>query len=118
MAGGLAAVLATFLGFGILLAFTPCVLPMIPILSGMLARSGGQLSAGRGFALSMVYVLAMASAYAAPGHRRGLVRAEPAGCVADAVGARRDERGVRGPRAVDVRPVRAPASQLLDQPRF
>lgn len=63
MGGSLVSVLAAFLGFGLLLAFTPCVLPIIPILSGMLARSGGQLSAGRGFALSTVYVLAMASAY-------------------------------------------------------
>ncbi|MFC4173249.1 protein-disulfide reductase DsbD [Microvirga sp. GCM10011540] len=63
MDGSLASVLATFLGFGLLLALTPCVLPMIPILSGMLARSGGPLSAGRGFALSTVYVLAMAAAY-------------------------------------------------------
>ncbi|MFC1456531.1 MULTISPECIES: protein-disulfide reductase DsbD [Microvirga] len=63
MSGSLVSVLATFLGFGLLLTFTPCVLPMIPILSGMLARSGGQLSAGRGFALSATYVLAMAAAY-------------------------------------------------------
>jgi len=63
MSGSLASVLATFLGFGLLLTFTPCVLPMIPILSGMLARSGDQLSAGRGFALSATYVLAMAAAY-------------------------------------------------------
>ena len=63
MSGSLASVLATFLGFGLLLTFTPCVLPMIPILSGMLARSGGQLSAGRGFARSTTYVLAMAAAY-------------------------------------------------------
>jgi thiol:disulfide interchange protein DsbD len=63
MSGSLASVLATFLGFGLLLTFTPCVLPMIPILSGMLARSGGQLSARRGFALSTTYVLAMAGAY-------------------------------------------------------
>jgi thiol:disulfide interchange protein DsbD len=63
MSGSLVSVLATFLGFGLLLTFTPCVLPMIPILSGMLARSGGQLSAGRGFALSTIYVLAMAAAY-------------------------------------------------------
>ena len=63
MSGSLASVLATFLGFGLLLTFTPCVLPMIPILSGMLARSGGQLSAGRGFALSTTYVVAMAAAY-------------------------------------------------------
>jgi len=64
MGGSLASTLAAFLGFGLLLTFTPCVLPMIPILSGMLARSGGQLSAGRGFALSTAYVLAMAAAYA------------------------------------------------------
>nr|WP_246215857.1 protein-disulfide reductase DsbD [Microvirga makkahensis] len=63
MSGSLVSVLATFLGFGLLLAFTPCVLPMVPILSGMLARSGGQLSAGRGLALSTTYVLAMAAAY-------------------------------------------------------
>jgi thiol:disulfide interchange protein DsbD len=63
MSGSLVSILATFLGFGLLLTFTPCVLPMIPILSGMLARSGGQLSAGRGFALSTTYVLAMAAAY-------------------------------------------------------
>jgi thiol:disulfide interchange protein DsbD len=63
MSGSLASVLATFLGFGLLLTFTPCVLPMIPILSGMLARSGGELSAGRGFALSTTYVVAMAAAY-------------------------------------------------------
>ncbi len=63
MSGSLTSVLATFLGFGLLLTFTPCVLPMIPILSGMLARSGGQLSAGRGFSLSTTYVLAMAAAY-------------------------------------------------------
>ena len=63
MSGSLVSVLATFLGFGLLLTFTPCALPMIPILSGMLARSGGQLSAGRGFALSATYVLAMAAAY-------------------------------------------------------
>ena len=63
MSGSLVSVLATFLGFGLLLTFTPCELPMIPILSGMLARSGGQLSAGRGFVLSTTYVLAMAAAY-------------------------------------------------------
>jgi thiol:disulfide interchange protein DsbD len=38
LSGSLASVLATFLAFGLLLTFTPCVLPMIPILSGMLAR--------------------------------------------------------------------------------
>ncbi len=63
LAGPLAGVLATFLGLGLLLAFTPCVLPMVPVLAGMLARSGERLSAGRGFVLSGTYVLAMALAY-------------------------------------------------------
>ncbi|SFG78439.1 protein-disulfide reductase DsbD [Methylobacterium gossipiicola] len=63
LSGHLAGVLATFLGLGLLLAFTPCVLPMVPVLAGMLARSGEWLSAGRGFVLSGTYVLAMALAY-------------------------------------------------------
>ena len=65
--GSVVAMLLTFTGFGLLLAFTPCVFPMIPILSGMLARSGGRLTARRGFALSGTYVLAMALAYAVLG---------------------------------------------------
>ena len=63
LSGSLAGVLATFLGLGLLLAFTPCVLPMVPVLAGMLARSGERLSAGRGFLLSGTYALAMALAY-------------------------------------------------------
>jgi len=62
--GNIFAMLAAFAGFGLLLAFTPCVFPMIPILSGMLARSGDRLTARRGFVLSGTYVLAMALAYA------------------------------------------------------
>ncbi|WP_293795255.1 protein-disulfide reductase DsbD [uncultured Bosea sp.] len=65
--GGLALTLASFLGFGLLLSLTPCIFPMIPILSGLLAQTGEQLSARRGFILSGAYVLAMASAYAALG---------------------------------------------------
>ncbi|WP_371420848.1 protein-disulfide reductase DsbD [Tardiphaga sp.] len=57
----------SFLGFGLLLAFTPCMFPMIPILSGILAQSGGRLTARRGAALSIAYVVAMATAYAALG---------------------------------------------------
>jgi thiol:disulfide interchange protein DsbD len=60
-------VLLAFLGFGLLLSFTPCVFPMIPILSGMLAQSGEQLTARRGLMLSGAYVFAMALAYAALG---------------------------------------------------
>src|SRR5262249_1551857 len=60
---GLLSMLFAFLGFGVLLSLTPCVFPMIPIISGMLARAGGELSLGRGFILSATYVLAMAAAY-------------------------------------------------------
>ncbi|MBN9067656.1 MAG: hypothetical protein J0H60_14720, partial [Rhizobiales bacterium] len=61
--GNLLMMAAGFLGFGLLLAFTPCVFPMIPILSAMLAGAGQRLSTGRSFVLSSAYVLAMAAAY-------------------------------------------------------
>ncbi|MGI6244587.1 MAG: protein-disulfide reductase DsbD [Pseudochelatococcus sp.] len=69
--GNSLAMAAAFLGFGLLLSLTPCVLPMIPILSAMLAGAGGKLSAARGFALSSSYVLAMAGAYALVGFAAG-----------------------------------------------
>ena len=62
--GGAALVLLAFFGFGLLLSLTPCVLPMVPIVAGMLTRQGDGLTAGRGLALTGVYVLAMASAFA------------------------------------------------------
>lgn len=61
--GGAGWVIASFLVFGLLLAFTPCVLPMYPILSATLAREGEALTARRGFVLSTSYVLAMAAAF-------------------------------------------------------
>ncbi len=61
-----------FLGFGLLLALTPCVLPMIPILAGVIA---GATSTGRAFRLSLSYVLAMASTYAVLGVAIGLTGA-------------------------------------------
>ncbi|MDN5925752.1 MAG: protein-disulfide reductase DsbD [Hyphomicrobiales bacterium] len=61
--GGAVWVIASFLVFGLLLAFTPCVLPMYPILSATLAREGEALTANRGFMLSSAYVLAMAGAF-------------------------------------------------------
>ncbi|KST61133.1 thiol:disulfide interchange protein [Methylobacterium sp. GXS13] len=67
LVGDLAGVLAGMFGLGLLLAFTPCVLPMVPILSGMIVRSGQGLTPGRGLALSGSYVLAMAAAYASLG---------------------------------------------------
>ena len=65
--GNFILVLASFLGFGLLLAFTPCVLPMIPILSGIIACEGQELDKMRALALSLAYVLGMALAYAAAG---------------------------------------------------
>jgi thiol:disulfide interchange protein DsbD len=60
-------VVAGFFGFGLLLTFTPCVLPMIPILSSIIAGEGRSLDKQRAFALSASYVLGMALAYAAAG---------------------------------------------------
>ena len=60
--------LATFLGYGLLLSLTPCVFPMIPILSSIIVKkSAGAPSAKKGFLLSLVYVLAMSLAYALAG---------------------------------------------------
>jgi thiol:disulfide interchange protein DsbD len=52
---------------GLLLSFTPCVLPMVPILSSIIAGQGGTASAQRGFLLSLSYVLGMAATYTAAG---------------------------------------------------
>lgn len=67
LVGNIVGVLAGMFGLGLLLAFTPCVLPMVPILSGIIVRSGQGLTPGRGLALSGSYVLAMAAAYASLG---------------------------------------------------
>jgi len=66
-------VLLSFLGFGILLSFTPCIFPMIPILSSIIiSQSGKQMSTKRAFMLSLVYVLAMSLAYTIAGVLAGL----------------------------------------------
>ena len=65
--GNLLLVLGGFFVFGLLLTFTPCVLPMIPILSGIIAGEGRSLNRARALALSLSYVLGMAVAYAAAG---------------------------------------------------
>ncbi len=64
--------LATFFGFGLLLAFTPCVFPMIPILSGIIAGQGDSITTQRAFTLSLIYVLAMALTYTVAGVIAGL----------------------------------------------
>lgn len=70
--GSRLALLAAFFGFGILLAFTPCMLPMIPILSGIIVGHGGSISKRHALGLSAVYVLAMAITYAIAGVAAGL----------------------------------------------
>lgn len=65
-------ILTTFFGAGVLLAFTPCVFPMYPILSGIIVGHGARITRGRAFALSLAYVLGMAAAYAAAGVAAGL----------------------------------------------
>ncbi|WP_297484083.1 protein-disulfide reductase DsbD [Sulfurimonas sp.] len=65
-------VLLTFLGFGLLLSLTPCVFPMIPIISGVIISQGEGLTTKKAFVLSLVYVLAMAVAYTIAGVLAGL----------------------------------------------
>lgn len=55
--------LLSFFGFGLLLAFTPCIFPMIPILSGIIVGHSHRITAIRGFLLSLSYVLASALTY-------------------------------------------------------
>ena len=55
--------LLVFLGIGIGLAFTPCVFPMYPILSGIVIGQGKTISTSRAFTLSFVYVQGMAITY-------------------------------------------------------
>ena len=61
------ATIAIFFGLGLLLAFTPCVFPMIPILSSIIVGQGKEISTSKAFTLSIVYVLAMGVTYTAAG---------------------------------------------------
>ena len=54
----------SFFGFGFLLALTPCVFPMIPILSGIIVGEGNRITRTRAIMLSVSYVIAMALTYA------------------------------------------------------
>ena len=66
-------VLGVFFGAGLLLSFTPCVLPMLPILSSIIVgQSGGSTSRSRGFGLALAYSLGMALVYTALGVAAGL----------------------------------------------
>lgn len=66
--------IALFFLAGLGLTFTPCVLPMLPILTGVVLR--GEIGGTRGFALSSVYVLSMALCFALLGALMGLFGAE------------------------------------------
>jgi thiol:disulfide interchange protein len=65
--GSLLAVLGFFFLSGLGLSLTPCVLPMVPILSGILAGEGANVTRWRGFSLSFTYVQGMALTYAGAG---------------------------------------------------
>lgn len=64
--------IAGFFGFGLLLAFTPCMLPMIPILSGIIVGQNRELNTAKALLLSSTYVLGMALTYTALGIAAGL----------------------------------------------
>ena len=55
--------LLSFFGFGLLLSLTPCIFPMIPILSGIIVGHGNRITTGRAFLLSLSYVIASALTY-------------------------------------------------------
>ncbi|MDD5411378.1 MAG: protein-disulfide reductase DsbD, partial [Methylobacter sp.] len=56
-------VLLSFFGFGLLLSLTPCIFPMIPILSGIIVGHGNRITTARAFLLSLSYVVASACTY-------------------------------------------------------
>lgn len=70
--GSLVKVAMLFALLGLLLAFTPCVLPMVPILSSIIIGQKGEMTRGLGFALSASYSLGMAIVYTALGVAAGL----------------------------------------------
>jgi thiol:disulfide interchange protein DsbD len=65
--GNMFGVLGVFFVIGLGLAFTPCVLPMVPILSGLIVGQGQRITTARAFSLSLTYVLGMAVTYTATG---------------------------------------------------
>ena len=71
--GNLLLILPLFLLLGLGLSFTPCVLPMVPILSFIIVGEGTRTSRSRGFALSLAYAMGMALVYTALGIAAGLI---------------------------------------------
>jgi len=60
-------ILLSFFGFGLLLALTPCVFPMIPILSGIIVGQKGEVTTRKALIMSIVFVLAMSATYSIAG---------------------------------------------------
>lgn len=60
-------IVLSFFGLGLLLAFTPCVLPMVPVLSGIIVGQHKNISSKKALLLSISYVLGMSLTYAAVG---------------------------------------------------
>lgn len=73
--GNVAYIIAGFFVFGLLLSLTPCVFPMIPILSSVIVSHGSDMTTKKAFWLSMVYVQAMAVTYTIAGVIAGLTGA-------------------------------------------
>jgi hypothetical protein len=100
-------VLLSFFGAGLLLAFTPCVLPMVPILSGIIAGSGENVTTRRSFMLSLE--LCARHGFHVYGRRhRGPARsgkASTASHLQSAVDRRGFQSVIRGPGGVDARTV-------------
>ena len=68
MSDNIVLVLLSFFGFGLLLSLTPCVFPMVPILSSIIvSQPSMSMNAKKGFLLSLVYVLSMSLAYTIAG---------------------------------------------------
>jgi thiol:disulfide interchange protein DsbD len=75
--GSVLLILSTFFGFGLLLALTPCIFPMIPILSSIIVQQSSKekdnkLTPAKGFMLSLVYVVSMGLAYSIAGVLAGM----------------------------------------------
>ena len=70
---GIGKIILGFFGLGLLLAFTPCVFPMIPILSSIIVGEGEHITTRRAFILSLTYVLAMSITYTLAGVITGLL---------------------------------------------
>ncbi len=60
-------ILLSFFGFGLLLSLTPCVFPMIPILSGIIVGQKGEVTTRKALIMSIVFVLAMSITYSVAG---------------------------------------------------